>query len=65
MNTGARWVGLSWVSLSTTCTVIGWLCTSPSCSDGITTLPFCRGSRVMIQRVVARLSPFRVFNWLT
>jgi hypothetical protein len=31
----------------------------------MTTLPFSFGSRVMIQRVVARLSPLRVFNWLT
>ncbi|MNN21918.1 hypothetical protein D3C81_1352550 [compost metagenome] len=65
MNTGSRLFWFSRVSLSTTCTVIGWLCASPSCSGGITTLPFSFGSRVMIQRVVARLSPFRVLSWLT
>ncbi|VVN73242.1 hypothetical protein PS685_05158 [Pseudomonas fluorescens] len=65
MNTGARWWLLSRVSLWTTCRVIGWLCASPSCSDAISTLPVCRGSRVMIHRVVAPLSPLSVFNWLT
>ncbi|MNP49434.1 hypothetical protein D3C76_1436180 [compost metagenome] len=53
------------VSLSITCRVIGWLVTSPSCSDGMTTVPLRRGSRVTIQRVVARFSPSRVVNWLT
>ncbi|MNP48553.1 hypothetical protein D3C76_1426820 [compost metagenome] len=65
MNTAACLFGLAWVSLSTTCTVIGWLCTSPSASGGITRVPLCKGSRVTIQRVVAWLSPLRVFNWLT
>ncbi|VVM96603.1 hypothetical protein PS659_03134 [Pseudomonas fluorescens] len=65
MNTGARLFGLSGVSLSITCRVIGWLCSSPSCSGGITTLPFCRGRRVTIQRVVAWFSPLRVLSWLT
>ncbi len=65
MNTGARLLAASCSSLCSTCRVMGWLFSSPNCNDGMSTLPFCFGVRVMIQRVVACLSPPRDLNWLT
>ncbi len=64
MNTGASSALVFWLALSTTCRVIGWVLSAPTCSGGMTTLPFTLGSRVMIQRVVAWLSPSSVVSWL-
>ncbi|RMR96492.1 hypothetical protein ALP75_205163 [Pseudomonas syringae pv. actinidiae] len=53
MKIDARWLVGSLVSLCMTCKVRGWLFSSPSCNDGMITLPVSRGSNVTIQRVVA------------
>lgn len=39
---------------------MAWLCDWPSRSSGMRRVPLRRGSRVMIQRVLARVSPSRV-----
>src|SRR5476649_2186830 len=64
MNTGASSALVFWLAVSTTCRLIGWVLSSPTCSGGITTVPFSLGSSVMIQRVVAWLSPPKVVSWL-
>ncbi|MNE19766.1 hypothetical protein D3C80_1128600 [compost metagenome] len=63
MNTGP-WFSLL-TSLAWICRLIGWLRTSPSCRAGISTLPLWRGSRVMIQRVLALFSSrlLRLLTW--